>query len=180
MKIKIVAFVLVLALVMSVGVVFAQKGRMGKAGPATGGGWCMGLGMLDKISKELSLTNDQVSKIKAIQSDFMSSTQTARTEIQAKMKQMGELWMESQPDAAAIKSLASELDTLRMQVRNSAIDHAISAIEVLTADQRVKLQEMMKSRPGMCMGMGCGLCCGAGMGTGTGPGAGGPNCPYTK
>jgi Spy/CpxP family protein refolding chaperone len=195
MKSRIVAIVLVVALALSAGVVLAQRGRqpMKPAGPpamapGAGDGWCMGMGMLGKVSKELNLSTDQVAQLQTIQKDFMDSTQATRTDIQAKMKQMMDLWMADQPDAGAIKDLAGQLEALRAQIRNSAIDHAVSAIGVLTADQLAKLREMIGKNPGMCMGMGCGLCCGAGlcgpgmgcpmggpgMGKGMGPGMGGP------
>jgi Spy/CpxP family protein refolding chaperone len=178
MKSKIVAIGLVVALLLCAGVVLAQRGRqpMKPAGPpamAPGGGdgMCMGMGMLGKMSKELNLSADQVAQLKTIQKGFMDSTQATRTDIQAMMKQMMELWMADQPDAGAIKDLAGQLDALRAQIRNSAIDHAVSGIGVLTADQRAKLREIIGKNPGMCMGMGCGLACGVGMG---GPGMG---CP---
>jgi Spy/CpxP family protein refolding chaperone len=149
--------------------------------------------MMWMMGKELNLSADQLTQLKAIQKDCMDSTQSIRTDIQAKMKQMMDLWMVDQPDAGAIKDLASQLDALRMQIRNSAIDHAVSAIGVLSADQRAKLRDMMKKSPGMCMGMGCGICCGAGMGgpgmgcpmgggmgKGMGPGGCGASCPYMK
>jgi|GEM_PF-421220 len=191
MKVKIVVAVLVVALVLSAGVVLAQRGRqpMKPAGPpamapGAGDGWCMGMGMLGKLGKELNLSADQITQLKTIQKDFMDSTAATRSEIQAKMKQMMDLWAADQPDAAAIKSMAAQLDALRAQVRDAAIDHAVSAIGVLTPEQRAKMQQMMKNNPGMCMGMGCGLCCSAGLcgpgmgcpmgGPGAGRGMGGP------
>ncbi len=178
MKSRIVAVVLVVALALSAGVVLAQRGRQPMkpaaapaVAPGAGGGWCMGMGMLGRLSTSLNLTADQITQLQAIQKDFMDSTQTLRTDIQAKMKQMLDLWAADQPDAAAIKDVANQLEALRAQIRNSAIDHAISATGVLTADQRAKLHDMMSKAPGMCMGMGCGLCCGAGL---CGPGMG---CP---
>lgn len=213
MKSRIIAIGLVVALLLCAGVVLAQRGRqpMKPAGPpamapGTGDGWCMGMGMLGRMSKELNLSADQVAQLKTNQKDFMDSTQATRTEIQAKMKQMMELWMADQPNAGDIKDVANQLEALRTQIRNSAIDHAIVATRVLSADQRAKLREMIGKNPGMCMGMGCGLACGAGMGgpgmgcpmggpgmgapgmgrgmggpgKGMGPGAGGANCPYAK
>jgi Spy/CpxP family protein refolding chaperone len=185
MKSRIVAIVLVLALALSAGVVLAQRGRQlakPAAPPAVAPGQAPGccMGMLGKCSKELNLTADQIAQLQAIQKDFMDSTQALRTDIQAKMKQMLDLWAADQPDAAAIKDLANQLEALRAQIRDSAIDRAVAAIAVLTADQRAKLHDMMKKAPGMCMGMGCGLCCGAGLcGPGMGcpmggPGMGGP------
>lgn len=208
MKIRIVAVLLVLAVALSAGAVMAQRGKQAAkpAGPPAmapgmAGGWCMGMGMLGKLKTALNLTSEQVAQLQAIQKDFMDSTQGLRADIQAKMKQMLDLWKVDQPDAVAIKGLANELDALRSQIRDSAIDHAIQAIGVLTPDQRAKLRDMMSKTPGMCMGMGCGLCCGAGLcgpgmgcpiggpgigkgqggpGRGMGPGAGGANCPFAK
>lgn len=198
MRSRIIAIMVVLALLVCVAVVAAQRGKQaGK--PATapamgapGEGWGMGMGMCERMKKELSLTAGQVTALQAIRKDFMDSTQRQRDDIKAEMKQMLDLWMADPPDAAAIKDLASQMDTVRAQIRDSGIDHAISAFDVLTADQKAKVRAFCGKNPGMCMGMGCsagmgpGAGCGmgqgmgGGMGQGKGPGAGGGKCPYTK
>jgi Spy/CpxP family protein refolding chaperone len=179
MRSKITVIVaIVLALLLCAAVIGAQRGKQATR-PATppamgapGEGWGMGMGMCEQMKKELGLTPDQVTQLQAIRKDFMDSTQSARDDVKAKMKQMLDLWMADPVDATAIKDLASQMDTVRAQIRDSAIDHAISAFNVLTTDQKAKVRDFIKNHPNMGMGMGCGICCSAGMGMGPGMGCG--------
>lgn len=174
-----IALFVILVLVASAALVLAQRqnpparpmaGRMGARAE-------MGPMMFEKMKKELNLTPDQVTQIQAIHKDFMDSTQSVRDQIKDKMKQMSDLWMADAPDAAAIKDLASQIDPLRAQVRDAAIDHMISGLAVLTPDQKAKVKDWMKKNPHMMMGMGCGISCGAGMSCGMGKGpSGGCSC----
>lgn len=156
-----IALLLVIGLILCATVVLAQ--RTGTTNrpmmrPRAGMGMMRdGWGMSDMMSRmktELGLTADQSTKLDAIHKDFMNSTQSARDDIMAKKKQMMDMWMSDSPDASAIKDLASQMETLKMQVRNSAIDHIIQARSVLTPDQRTKFRDWMKRNPRMGMGVG--------------------------
>lgn len=189
-----IALILVGALVLAAGIVLAQQmgmptgagPRAGMATPGPGAGmmkgdcWAMGSGMAEQLKKQLNLTAEQVTALDTIRKDFMDSTQSIREQLKTKHDQMATLWMADQPDAAAIKDLANQMDTLRTQMRDIAIDHAIQAIAVLTPTQRAQVKAWMQKNPHMMMGMGCGMCCGAGMaeypGT-TAPAGSGPTAP---
>ncbi len=163
--------------------------------------------MLGRLAKALGLTEAQIAELKKLHQDFLTATQATRDELKAKAKEMVNLWMADAPDAAAIKALAGDMDSLRAQIRDAGIDHMITALSVLTPEQREKLRTIMKDRaPGCIAGMGCGFGlgpgCGMGMGlgpggpgagprgmgggmgpgwgTGTGPRGGTPGCPLTK
>lgn len=172
-----VAVLIVLALVACGVIALAQRGnpptrpmppRMAPP-PARGE---MGPAMFERIKKELNLTPDQVKQMEAIHKDFMDTTKATRDDIKAKMAQMLDLWTADQPDAAAIKDLASQMETERAQIRDTAIDHLISAMAILTPDQRTKIRNWIKNNPHLGMGMGCGICCAAGLGCGGGCGMG--------
>lgn len=157
-----IALFVILALTASAAVVLAQRPQP-RAAPGAMAKPEMCPDLIEKITKELNLTPDQVTQLQAIRKDFMDSTQATRDQIKTDMTKMRDLWLADTPDAAAIKALAMEMDTLRAQVRDSAIDHAIQALAVLTPDQRAKVKEWVQKNPHLMMGMGCGVCCGAGM-----------------
>jgi len=185
--------IVALAVTASVMLTAAPRGRGAAAAPPPGvarggagamGGpgcpWGMGMG-LGRLAKALELTDAQIADLKKLQEDFLTATKATREELQAKAKEMIELWAPDQPDAGAIKALAGEIDVLRVEIRNAGIDHMISALGVLTAAQREKLRTIVKEWAPKCIGgMGCGfgfgpgLCCGMGMGPGgpAGPGLG--------
>lgn len=182
MKTKIIAVLIVLALVITAGMVIAQGGKRGgpgappPPGPGIGRPGAPGAGFaFGRLANQLNLTEDQVAQLKGIHQQFLTSTAPLREQMQAKCKEMGELWAADQPNAAAIKALAADIDVLRADIRNAGIDDMLAGLNVLTADQRAQLREIMKNR-------GCGLmmalcggpgCCGApGKGMGMGPGRG--------
>jgi len=136
---------------------------MGMQGMMKGDCWALGPGMAEKLKKQLNLTDAQVTSLDAIRKDFIDSTQSIRDQLKTQRQQMTTLWMADSPDPAAIKSLASQMDTLRAQMRDSAIDHAVQALNVLNAAQRAQVKSWMQKDGRMMMGMGCGMCWGAGM-----------------
>jgi len=181
MKQKLIAIVIVVALLLTAGMVMAQRQRGMKSGRAAGVSpsgpgadcWAMGAGMGERLKKQLNLTDAQVNQLRDIRTDFMNSTQAQRTEIQNDKQQMINLWMAEPLDPAAIKSMAAQMDSVRAQIRDSAIDHAVQAFNVLNADQKAKVRSWIKAHPHLGMGIGCGPCCSAGM-YGWGRATGGP------
>lgn len=164
---RVIALLLVIGLILCAAVVLAQSSSSGTRGgimmrPRMGTRAGMGMmrdgwGMSDMMSRmkaELGLTADQSAKLDAIHKDFMDSTQSARDDLRAKKKQMMDMWMSDTPNASAIKDLASQMETLKSQVRDSAIDHIMQARAVLTPDQRTKFRDWMKRNPRMGMGVG--------------------------
>ncbi|MCL5105718.1 MAG: Spy/CpxP family protein refolding chaperone [Armatimonadetes bacterium] len=138
-------FSAIAVLVITATVVVAQAPRMG---PRNAGGgmicdWTQG-----KIARELALTKDQMDKIKQIHMDFMNATKDTREQLRAKCEQMVALWSVDQPDAAAIKNLLSEIDPLKAQLRDMAVDHAVQAYNVLTPAQKIKARAMLKAHLG--------------------------------
>ena len=175
---RIIAVCVVLAVILTAGTVYAQM-RKSKSLPSAGmgPGECavMGDGMIEKFKTQLSLTDAQITQLKSIHEDFMTSTKDARDQLKTAMQQLRELWTTCQPNADTIKAKADEIDPIRKQIRDSAIDHAIQAYNVLTPEQQTKAQAIIKSIPDFCGGMGCcmGCICGRGIGMrkGAGPGA---------
>jgi len=121
-----------------------------------------------RIAKELGLSQDQIQLLKQLREQFKAATEPARTELKTKRSEMVKLWQAVEPNAAAIKSLAADMDTPRVKIRDAAIDHGVAALKVLTPDQRAKLREMIKNRPRTGMGMMSGQRFRQGMGPGKG------------
>ena len=174
MRTKLIAVLVILALALTAVAVTAQRGpRAGNPAGAPGDGWGMGI-VCEQLKAELNLTAQQTSQISAIRKDFADSTQVARADIQAMVKQMADLWKANNPDAVAIKNLAAQIDAARAAIRDSGIDHAVAAFNVLNDAQKAKVRTVACKNPGMCLGAGCGFGAGCGLcgGCGFGPGAG--------
>lgn len=203
MRTKTLVWILVAVLAVSAGVAYAVGPRgcglqTGPGGPK-GAGRCVGAAPVD-----LGLTDSQKTQLAALRKEFVDATQPIREQIQAKSREMRRLWAADQPDVAAIKALAADIDVLKAEIRNLGVDYSVKALAVLTPQQREKARTMCANCPGCpgCMGpmMGCGPMgpgagcgmgpCGLGMGPGMGSGMGlrdgtGPRaqmgtCPYAN
>ncbi len=144
MRTQLMIALLVIALVVVASVAMAAPPRGGmKWGPGMGF-----QGHLDKLTKELNLTPSQVSQIRQIHQDFVTSTQATRDDLRAKRQQMMTLWMADPIDANAIKALAADIDRDKAEIRDRGIDAKVSGLSVLTPDQRAKLRTMMQDMKG--------------------------------
>lgn len=184
MRTKLLIAAIVVAVAISATLVIAagpKGGRPGpppavgaQQGPGCGMGPCFGLG--PKLAVELKLTPDQIAQMKQLCAECRAQTQAIRDELKAKMKDMVALWTVENPNPVEIKALFTGIDLLRADLRDVCVDKMIAGLGLLTVEQRAKLREMIKNRPGFGFGMGCGMGfgpgCGAGMGAGMGPGCG--------
>jgi len=188
MRSKVIATLLVAALALVTGAVTAQRGRGGPGlgmGRRAAGGPCglgLGLGLGSAAVSELGLTSSQTAQIQKITDQFTADTQQLRTQLQTRLSELAHLWTAEKPNESAIRSKIAEVDRLRARIRDAMVDRTFAVMRVLTAQQKSKLRELVKSRPGFGVGMGCGLGLGCAMsgggcyfmgGLGPGPGGGG-------
>jgi Spy/CpxP family protein refolding chaperone len=157
MKARFVILMFVLVFVAALGVAQAQRGMGGPGMTAGQCGLSIGLGLGPAAVQELSLTNNQVAQLQKIRDQFLSDTQSARVELQTRLKELAQLWTAEKPNESAIRNKISRIDTLRTQIRNAMITRTFTVMRVLTADQKVKLRNLVKNRAGFGAGMGAGL-----------------------
>jgi len=207
MKTKLLIVAVVVAVVVTATLVIAAgpravrpgpgPGMMAQQGPGQGFGPCFWLG--PRIAKELGLDQGQIAQLKQIKEDFLTQTQATRELLKARMKDLAPLLTAETLDPAAIRTAFADIEFLKPDLHIAAVEKIILGLGVLTAEQRAKLGELIKNRPGLGLGMGCGMGFGPGCG-GPGPGMGGgrgrgpgagrgccpfggggnPNCPLNK
>lgn len=136
-----------------------------------------------KHAKEIGLTPEQISKVKALQLDFKRSE--ARLEADAKVAKLDlhALLEDEQADLTAIQAKVDQLKKTEAACLFTAIKSKRNAMAMLTLDQREKdraVHEQMKSggqhgggMGGMMGGMGGGMMGGSGHGQGSGAASGG-------
>ena len=59
---------------------------------------------------------------------------------------MGDLWKGEQVDVEAVRSLQTQMDALRLQMRESRLDFRLGVHAILTPDQRTAMAEAMAKR----------------------------------
>ena len=187
MKKRNIVVILALILALTVSIAVAQRGRGGPGmgrGPCavnqpnpncpmdqpTGMGKGMGMGMFPMMVRDLNLSQDQMTTLQEECKKCMTETQTQRSEMQAKMKEMALLILADTPDNAAIQAKRGEIQSLQTELGNSMIDHMLVGSSVLNAEQKTKLRDKISK----CQSFG------PGMGMGKGPGGPAPmrgSCP---
>jgi Spy/CpxP family protein refolding chaperone len=186
------AVVLVLALTAIVAVAQGRRANPPANQPA---------GCFANCQKMLGLSQNQVAEMTKLRTSFLNDTADLRTDMQAKIKQMADLWAVDDPNLGDIKAVAAQADTLNAEIRDKCIDTRGAMLKQLTKDQRAKCLKLCQTGQcccGMCgvsgtgmglCGMGCGNAAGTcpmGMGMGRGRGGAGmgmgrgAGCPMRK
>jgi hypothetical protein len=140
------------------------------------------------------LTDAQVQSLQAIQQQQRQANTAAHQEMQTKQRALREAIAAGSTDAAAVGKLLLDIEATRKRIENSRGGYVDQAKNVLTAEQRTKLQALEAAQqlfdeahqavalnllaapmPGGGMGMGPALRLGGPAGRGMGPGGrGGP------
>ena len=114
-------------------------GMMGGYGPGYGPGF--GFGARGGAARNpLSLSNDQRTKINAIQNQTRKSNWALMGQIQDEQAKIGELSEAPSPDNAAIEKAEKDISKLQQQMYQNAVDAHKKMDEVLTKEQKEKLR----------------------------------------
>ncbi|MCX6344010.1 MAG: hypothetical protein NT018_02910 [Armatimonadetes bacterium] len=115
----------------------------------------MGPGLGPKIISDLNLTPAQVDQLKGVKSDFMNATVDLRGQLNVKLNELTALWADPKTTTDQVKAKADEIDVIRTQIRNIGIDYLAKARDILTSEQRAKVDQMIRTNPGWLFGMAC-------------------------
>ena len=142
-----------------------SKGHGGGYEREHGGGHGMGMGMpgrhattghllrgLLRSQKEFGLSEDQVSKLKAIQLDLDRTRIKTEADIMVAERELSSLVEDGKTDLGAIEAKVKQSEASQTSLRMAAIKARLDAMAVLTPEQseRVKMvHERMQSMGGM-------------------------------
>jgi Spy/CpxP family protein refolding chaperone len=126
-----------------------QDRGMGMHGPGMGNRG-FGLGRLlndPDVRQQLGISPEQAAKIKQQQSDFRKAEVRNRADLEIKRMDLHDLVSAEKPDRSAIDRKLQEVGAAQLALEKSAIDHRLTMREMLTPEQRQKLQQMMRREP---------------------------------
>jgi Spy/CpxP family protein refolding chaperone len=130
-----------------------MRGPMGGPGMGMGmrrgmgPGMGLGLAVHDPALRErLGLTSEQVAKIEAQSSAFAKTRVRGRADLEVKRMELGELLHADKPDRAAIDRKLRELHDAEFALHKADVDHQLGMRDVLTPEQRTKLEELRAER----------------------------------
>jgi len=140
---KTVTIVGTLVLVAAIALpVFAYHGGWGK-------GRGMGMGPADTQAPYCynipNLTPEQSTKLTELRQQHEKDVLPLRNELTAKHAELRNLWLQGNPDQAAIKAKQQEINDLRNKLQDIGTEHRLEVGKILTPEQKAQLQS---SRPG--------------------------------
>jgi Spy/CpxP family protein refolding chaperone len=134
--------IVLVALLSVVPFAFAQRARAMHGDGMFGGP--MIFGHLRHAQQTLGLSDQQVSDIQAIFKDLHQQNQTYRQSMHSTMQQVAEMLIKNPNDIAAAQALLDRQMENERTLRNNALTAASKALNVLTPDQRGKLDTLVQ------------------------------------
>jgi len=137
---KIIAVLAVLGFMATGSVVYAES-----EGDCPAGGKCLGQGEDQGFFKELNLTAEQKTKLKA-QRESKESNKALREQLKTKMQTLHETIAKPGTTRADVNGLVVEVTALKGQMFAQRIDGIFAMKEVLTPAQFAKMQDHRKEK----------------------------------
>jgi Spy/CpxP family protein refolding chaperone len=100
--------------------------------------------MFERMQKDLKLTADQSTKIKAIREKYKPKRDAIRAKIDPVHKELMQALMADTPGRAQVESLMRKLSDLRIEARLIEFDQREETMAVLTTEQKKKWRSIMK------------------------------------
>lgn len=123
-------------------------GHRGPGGPGGPGGPRQGFGPFGPFGRELNLTDDQRTRIQALQQSFQQGDQALHEQMRALVEGQGDP-MSSEFNEAAVRSAAEARAKIQVEMEVSRARMMSQMLGVLTAEQRAQLaahREQMKQQ----------------------------------
>lgn len=105
-----------------------------------------GLPISPEMPDDLNLTKDQTDKMKKIRNTARKQNIPIKGDIQLKQMELQDLMAMDSPDKNAIAVKVKEIDALRTQIKLNKMNARIDCRNVLTKDQKDKIEQMRTQR----------------------------------
>ena len=142
-RFTLVAGIAILAIAVAVPFLYAQPMHRGHGGPD---GFGMLFGHLDKLQQALNLTNDQMTQLQAIGSDLKAQNAPLHDQLRGGFQQIATTLLSNPNDVATAQGLIDQQSATERTMKTNALNAASKALNVLTADQRAQLANMLAKR----------------------------------
>jgi Spy/CpxP family protein refolding chaperone len=93
-----------------------------------------------------TLTTEQSAKLKELREQHEKEALPLRNELIAKKAELRNLWLQSDPDEAAIKAKQQEINELRNRLQDKRTEYRLEVSKILTPEQRAQLQSAKQRR----------------------------------
>ena len=135
---KVATTVGIMALIAALAVPVYAHGRGGNKG---GGAWFGPEGRQAYCVQTMpNLTAEQSATFTELRNERDQKALPIRNEMIAKRAELRNLWLESNPDEAAIKAKQQEINDLRVKLQDTMTEYRLEVGKILTPEQRAQLQ----------------------------------------
>jgi periplasmic protein CpxP/Spy len=102
-------------------------------------------GGVGNLVKELNLSSDQVQRLQQLRTNAQGKTKERRQALQAARQELKQL-LQGSASTDQIRQKRRQVQSLQQEVADSNFENTLAIREILTPEQRVKLQQLIQQR----------------------------------
>jgi Spy/CpxP family protein refolding chaperone len=113
--------------------------------PTSTGEMKMPAGGVGKLAKELNLSPDQIQRLQKMRLDSKGKTKERRLALRTAKQELAQL-LQGNGSSDQIRQKRQQVQSLQREVSDVNFENTLAIREILTPEQRVKLQQLMQQR----------------------------------
>ncbi len=102
-------------------------------------------GNLGNLAKELNLSSDQIQKLQQLRKNAQGKNKERRQILQANKQDLNQL-IQGNASTDQVRQKRQQVQSLQREIADTNFEQTLAIREILTSEQRVKLQQIMEQR----------------------------------
>jgi periplasmic protein CpxP/Spy len=102
-------------------------------------------GNLNNLAKELNLSGDQIQKLQQVRKNAQGKNKERRQTLQAAKQELNQL-IQGNASTDQVRQKRQQVQSLQREIADTNFENTLAIREILTPEQRVKLQQIMAQR----------------------------------
>jgi periplasmic protein CpxP/Spy len=103
------------------------------------------VGNLNNLAKELSLSREQIQKLQQLRKNAQGKNKQRRQNLQIAKQELNQL-IQGNASADQVRQKRQQVQSLQREIADTNFEQTLAIREILTPEQRVKLQQIMSQR----------------------------------
>jgi periplasmic protein CpxP/Spy len=103
------------------------------------------VGNLNNLAKELSLSREQIQKLQQLRKNAQGKNKQRRQNLQIAKQELNQL-IQGNASADQVRQKRQQVQSLQREIADTNFEQTLAIREILTPEQRVKLQQIMAQR----------------------------------
>jgi periplasmic protein CpxP/Spy len=102
-------------------------------------------GSMNNLAKELNLSRDQIQQLQKLRKNAQGQTKERRQMLQKSKQELNQL-IQGNASSDQIRQKRQQVQSLQREIADSNFEQTLAIREILTPEQRVKLQQIIEQR----------------------------------